>query len=93
MTEKPMKRVLSDRVLIKPSEAESKTVSGIIIPDTAKEKPQRGVVIMCGPGKVGEPISVQEGEEVLYAKHAGTNIEVNGVAYLMMREADLWSVV
>jgi len=93
MSEKPMKRMLADRVLIKPSAAENKTNSGIIIPDTAQEKPQRGVIIQCGPGKVGEPISVFEGEEVLYAKHAGTKITHDGVDYLIMREADLWSVL
>ena len=81
---------LADRVLIKPAEAEEKTKSGIIIPDTAKEKPQKGTV---GPGKKDEPTTVKKGDEVLYGKYAGTEINVDGNDYLIMRESDLLAII
>lgn len=86
-------RPLADRVVIEPAEAEAKTASGIIIPDTAKEKPQRGIVVAVGPGKPDEPTTVQVGETVLYGKYAGTEIAVEGKDYLIMRESDLLAVV
>ena len=84
---------LADRVLIKPAEAEEKTKSGIIIPDTAKEKPQKGTVIAVGPGKKDEPTTVKKGDEVLYGKYAGTEINVEGNDYLIMRESDLLAII
>ena len=69
---------LHDRVIVKPAKAEEKTAGGIIIPDTAKEKPQRGTVIAAGPGKKDEPVTVKEGDTVLYGKYAGTDISIDG---------------
>jgi chaperonin GroES len=84
---------LGDRVLIQPNVAEAKTASGIIIPDTAKEKPQRGVVVAVGPGKPDEPTTVKVGDEVLYGKYAGTELNLEGKDYLMMRESDLLAII
>ena len=84
---------LSDRVLVQPAEAETTTKSGIIIPDTAKEKPMKGKVIAAGPGKKDEPTSVKVGDEVLYGKYAGTEINVDGDDYLIMRESDILAIV
>ena len=84
---------LADRVLIEPMAAEEKTAGGIIIPDTAKEKPQRGTVVAVGPGKVDEPTTVKPGDTVLYGKYAGTEINVEGADYLIMRESDILAVV
>ncbi len=88
---------LSDRVLVRPVEAEEKTSSGIIIPDTAKEKPQRGTVVAAGPGKVenGNKIemSVKEGDEILYGKYSGTEVTLDGEEFLIMRESDILGVV
>ena len=84
---------LGDRVLIQPNVAEAKTASGIIIPDTAKEKPQRGVVVAVGPGKPDEPTTVKVGDEVLYGKYAGTELSLEGKDYLMMRESDLLAII
>lgn len=84
---------LGDRVIIEPSPAEEKTAGGIIIPDTAKEKPQRGTVIAVGPGKKDEPTTVKEGQTVLYGKYAGTEISVEGKDYLIMRETDIYAVI
>lgn len=86
-------RPLADRVVIEPAAAEEKTASGLYIPDTAKEKPQRGVVVAVGPGKKDEPTTVKVGESVLYGKYAGTEINVEGQDYLIMRESDLLAVV
>ena len=86
-------RPLADRVVIEPAAAEEKTASGIIIPDTAKEKPQRGTVVAVGPGKKDEPTTVKVGETVLYGKYAGTEINIEGGDYLIMRESDLLAVV
>lgn len=84
---------LADRVLIQPSEAEVKTTGGIIIPDTAKEKPQKGTVVAVGPGKKDEPMTVKEGDVVLYGKYSGTEITVDGNSYLIMRESDIVAIV
>ena len=82
-----------NRVVIEPAAAEEKTASGIIIPDTAKEKPQRGVVIAAGPGKKDEPVTVKAGNTVLYGKYAGTEIQIDGEDYLIMRESDILAIV
>lgn len=80
---------ISDRVLVKPAAAEETTKGGIIIPDTAKEKPQRGTVIAIGTGKKDEPITVKVGDTVLYGKYSGTEITLEGDEYLIMRESDI----
>lgn len=80
---------INDRVVIKPAAAEEKTSGGIIIPDTAKEKPQRGEVIAVGPGKDGEAMTVKNGDIVLYGKYAGQELQLEGVDYLIMREDDI----
>ncbi|MFZ6051056.1 co-chaperone GroES [Halocola ammonii] len=84
---------LADRVLVEPAPAEEKTASGIIIPDSAKEKPQRGTVVAVGPGKKDEPTSVSVGDNVLYGKFSGTELSVEGKDYLIMREADIFAIV
>ena len=84
---------LADRVVIEPATAEEKTAGGIIIPDTAKEKPQRGHVVAVGPGKKDEPITVKEGDVVLYGKYGGTEITIDGNDYLIMRESDIVAIV
>lgn len=84
---------LADRVLIEPVAAEQTTASGIIIPDTAKEKPQRGKVIAVGTGKPEEPMTVKVGDTVLYGKYAGTEINVEGSDYLIMKESDILAIV
>jgi chaperonin GroES len=84
---------LADRVLVEPAAAEEKTAGGIIIPDTAKEKPQKGTVVAVGPGKKDEPITVKIGESVLYGKYAGTEITIDGINYLIMRESDIVAVI
>lgn len=84
---------LADRVLVEAAAAEEKTASGIIIPDTAKEKPQKGKVIAVGTGKKDEPLTVKAGDEVLYGKYAGTEITVDGKEYLIMRESDIFAIV
>lgn len=84
---------LADRVLIEPAPAEEKTAGGIYIPDTAKEKPQKGTVVAVGPGKKDEPTTVKTGDVVLYGKYSGTEIQVEGNDYLMMRESDILAVI
>ena len=84
---------LADRVLVEPAEAEEKTASGIIIPDTAKEKPQKGSVVAVGNGKKDEPLTVKVGDSVLYGKYSGTEINVDGIEYLMMRESDILAII
>ena len=84
---------LADRVIIETAAAEEKTAGGIIIPDTAKEKPQRGTVLAIGPGTKDDPITVKVGDNVLYGKYAGTEITVDGADYLIMREADIVAIV
>jgi chaperonin GroES len=84
---------INDRVVVKPAEAEEKTKGGIIIPDTAKEKPQRGEVIAVGPGKDGNLMTVQVGDVVLYGKYAGQEINIKGHDYLIMREDDILVII
>lgn len=84
---------LGDRVLVEPAPAEARTASGIIIPDTAKEKPQKGSVIAVGSGKADEPMTVKIGDSVLYGKYSGTEISIEGKDYLMMRESDIFAIV
>ena len=82
-------RPINDRVVVKPSAAEEVTKGGIILPDNAKEKPQRGEVVAVGPGKEGKALTVQVGDVVLYGKYAGQEISYEGTDYLIMREDDL----
>ena len=84
---------LADRVLIEPAATETTTSSGIIIPDAAQEKPQKGIVIAVGPGTIDFPVNVQKGDTVLYGKYSGTELSFNGGNYLIMREADIFAVV
>jgi len=84
---------LADRVLIKPMEAEQKTASGIIIPDTAKEKPQKGTIIAVGPGTSEEKMEVKPGDVVLYGKYAGTEISIDGIDYLIMKQSDILAAI
>ena len=84
---------LADRVLVKPAAAEEKTISGIIIPDTAKEKPLKGEVMAVGKGTKDEEMVVKEGEQVLYGKYAGTEIEVDGEKLLIMRQSDILAIL
>jgi len=84
---------LHDRVIVKAAAAEEKTAGGIIIPDTAKEKPQRGVVVAAGSGKKDDPMTVKVGDTVLYGKYAGTEIAVEGQDLLIMRESDILAIV
>ncbi|MEI8047473.1 MAG: co-chaperone GroES [Bacteroidota bacterium] len=84
---------LADRVLVEPAAAEQKTAGGIIIPDTAKEKPQKGIVVAIGNGKKDEPLTVKVGDQVLYGKYSGTEITVEGKDYLIMRESDILAVI
>lgn len=91
-------RPLNDRVLISRIEEEQKTAGGIIIPDTAKEKPQEGTVIAVGPGKIGEdgkriPMEIKEGDRVLFSKYAGTEIKIDGVEHVFMKESDLLGIL
>ena len=84
---------LADRVVVEPESAEEKTAGGIIIPDTAKEKPQRGKIIATGKGTKDDPITVKIGDSVLYGKYAGTEIALNGGDYLIMRESDIFAII
>lgn len=84
---------LADRVLVEPMAAEEKTASGIYIPDTAKEKPQRGKVVAVGPGTKDEKMTVSVGDTVLYGKYSGTELKFNGTDYLMMRESDILAII
>ncbi|MGK7397718.1 MAG: co-chaperone GroES [Candidatus Cyclobacteriaceae bacterium M3_2C_046] len=84
---------LADRVLVEPAAAEEKTASGIIIPDTAKEKPQKGAVVAVGTGKKDEPLTVKVGDQILYGKYSGTEINIDGNDYLIMRESDIFAVI
>ena len=88
-----MIRPLSDRVLVEPKEAETKTAAGLYIPDTAKEKPQQGTILAAGPGKKDEPMELKEGDVVLYGKYAGTEITVEGKNYLIMKQSDVLAVL
>ncbi|MBW1988767.1 MAG: co-chaperone GroES [Deltaproteobacteria bacterium] len=89
---------LADRILVKRVEEEAKTKGGIIIPDTAKEKPVEGEVVAAGPGKVGEdgkriPLEVKEGDRILFGKYSGTEVKIEGVEYLIMREDDVLGII
>jgi chaperonin GroES len=84
---------LADRVLVEPIEAETKTASGIIIPDTAKEKPQKGSIVAVGPGTKENPVTVKVGDSVLYGKYSGTELKLDGKDYLIMRESDILAIV
>ena len=84
---------LSDRVLVEPQVAETKTASGIIIPDSAKEKPQQGKVVAVGNGKKDHDMTVKVGDTVLYGKYSGTELKLEGDDYLMMREDDILAIV
>jgi len=89
---------LHDRVIVKPSEPEEVTKGGIIIPDTAKEKPQQGEIVAVGNGKITEegkvlPLQVKVGDKVLYGKYAGTEVNIEGEEYLMMRESDVFAII
>lgn len=84
---------LADRVVVEAAAAEEKTASGIIIPDTAKEKPQKGKVVAVGNGKKDEPMTVKVGDTVLYGKYSGTEVSVDGKDVLIMRESDIFAIV
>jgi len=88
-----MIKPLADRVLIEPEEAQTKTASGIYIPDTAKEKPQQGKVIAAGPGKKDEPMEVKVGDTVLYGKYAGTEVTVEDKKYLIVKQQDILAIM
>ena len=88
-----MIKPLADSVLIEPKEAETKTASGIFIPDTAKEKPQQGKVIAAGPGKKDEPMEVKVGDEVLYGKYAGTEVTIEDKKYLIVKQSDILAIL
>jgi chaperonin GroES len=89
---------LADRVVVKPKEAEEKTKSGILLPDTAKEKPQQGEVVAVGPGKISDAgslikMEVKVGDQILYGKYSGTEVTVDDVEYLIMRESDIFAIL
>ncbi len=84
---------LADRVLVQPAAAEEKTASGLYIPDTAKEKPQKGTVVAVGNGKKDEPLTVKVGDTVLYGKYSGTQLSVEGKDFLIMRESDIFAIL
>ncbi len=84
---------LADRVIVEPAAAEQKTSGGIIIPDTAKEKPQKGIVLAIGPGKKDEPVTLKVGDKVLYGKYSGTEISIDGKDLLIMKESDIYAVI
>ncbi len=84
---------MADIVLVEPKEAETKTASGLYIPDTAKEKPQEGKVIAAGPGKKDEPMEVKVGDEVIYGKYAGTEVTVEGKKYLIVKQSDILAIL
>ncbi|WP_422358492.1 co-chaperone GroES [Reichenbachiella sp.] len=82
-----------DRILVEPAAAEEKTASGIIIPDTAKEKPQEGVVVAVGEGTSDKPVTVKVGDKVLYGKYSGTELSLDGTEYLIMRNSDVFGTL
>lgn len=84
---------LADRVLVEPASAEQKTAGGIIIPDTAKEKPQKGTVVAVGPGTTDQKMTVKTGDVVLYGKYSGTEISFEGKNYLIMKESDIYAII
>ena len=84
---------LADRVLVEPSAAETKTTSGIIIPDTAQEKPQKGKIVAVGKGTKENPVSVKVGDNVLYGKYSGTDLKYEDKDYLIMKESDILAII
>ncbi|MBN3035414.1 MAG: co-chaperone GroES [Bacteroidales bacterium] len=84
---------LGDRVLVLPAPAEEKTAGGIIIPDTAKEKPQKGVIVAVGPGTKDQKMTVKAGDQVLYGKYSGTEINYEGKSYMIMKESDIYAII
>ena len=88
-----MIKPLADRVLVEPQEAQTKTASGIFIPDTAKEKPQQGKVLAAGPGKKDEPMEVKVGDMVLYGKYSGTEVTVDDKKYLIVKQSDILAIL
>lgn len=84
---------MADRVLVEPTAAETTTASGIIIPDTAKEKPQEGTVVAVGPGKKDEEMTVKVGDKVLYGKYSGTELKLDGKDFLIVKESDLFGIL
>ena len=84
---------LADRVLIEPAAAETQTSSGLYIPDTAKEKPQIGIVVAVGPGTKEDPVTLSVGDTVLYGKYAGTELQHDGKDFLIMKENDILAIV
>ncbi|MBN2010288.1 co-chaperone GroES [candidate division KSB1 bacterium] len=89
---------LADRVVVKPIEAEERKSGGIIIPDTAKEKPMQGKIVAAGPGKISDagekvPMEVKEGDVVLYGKYSGTEVTIDGEDFLIMRESDIFAII
>ena len=89
---------LSDRVVVEPAAAEEKSSGGIILPDTAQEKPQQGTVVAAGPGKVSDTgtlveMSVKDGDKILYGKYSGTEVNVAGTDYIIMRESDILAIM
>lgn len=89
----PKIKPLADRVVVEAAPAETKTAGGLIIPDTGKEKPQRGKVVAVGTGKKDEPMSVKIGDNILYGKYSGTEVQIDGKEYLIMRESDIFAVI
>ncbi len=88
-----MIKPLADRVVIEPKKAETRTASGIYIPDTAKEKPQQGKIVAAGPGKKDEPMEVKVGDEVLYGKYAGTEVTYEEKKYLIVKQSDILAII
>ena len=86
-------RTVLNKVIVEPVEAETITKGGIIIPDTAQEKPQKGTVIATGNGKADEPMEIKVGDTVLYGKYAGTELELEGEKYLIMRQSDILAII
>ena len=84
---------LADRVLVEPSAAETKTASGIIIPDTAQEKPQKGKIVAVGPGTKENPVTLKVGDNILYGKYSGTELKHDGIDYLIMKENDILAII
>jgi len=84
---------LADRVVIEPEKADEKTISGIIIPDTAQEKPQKGKIVAVGVGTADEKMEVKTGDSVLYGKYSGTEISIDGTDYLIMRQSDILAII
>ena len=88
-----MIKPLADRVLVEAQEAETKTASGLFIPDSAKEKPQQGVIVAVGNGKTDEPMELNVGDKVMYGKYSGTEVSFEGKDYLIMRQSDVIAVI